>query len=328
MALTNVYVTDPLVDVTGDPINLAAGASDTETFFAVYTVTQDDINNGFVENQATVFGTDPNGDVVSDLSDDDSILEDDSTIINTCQNPDISIEKTGVFNDENGDGIAQEGETISYFFTVTNTGDVTLYNITLADELPGIEIEGGPIEILEPGESDNTTFTATYVITAEDIENGEVVNQAIITGEDSDGNQVSDESDDPINTTNIDINGDGDPDDPTVTTLPLVLGDAFEIFNGITPDGDGLNDFFNVFGIQEYPNNNMKIYNRWGVLVFETDGYGGTDGKENVFRGISQGRVTIRQNKELPTGTYFYVLTFSGDNPGKNIYSGYLYLNR
>ncbi len=336
VALSNVYITDPLVNVTGTPIDLEAGASDTETFFAVYTVTQEDIDNGFISNQATVFGTTLDGVVVQDFSDDNSILENDPTVTNTCQNPpDISIEKTGVFNDENGDGIAQEGESISYFFTVTNTGEVTLYNIILTDELPGIEIEGGPIEILEPGESDNTTFTATYIITAEDIENGEVINQAIITGEDSNGNQVSDESDDPINTTNSDIDGDGDPDDPTITTLPLVLGGAFEIFNGITPDGDGLNDFFYVFGIQEYPNNNMKIYNRWGVLVYETDGYGGTDGKQNVFRGISEGRVTVRKNEELPTGTYFYVLTFKGsmegvDFPtgGKNKYSGYLYINK
>ncbi|MBT8276603.1 MAG: gliding motility-associated C-terminal domain-containing protein, partial [Bacteroidia bacterium] len=103
----------------------------------------------------------------------------------------------------------------------------------------------------------------------------------------------------------------------------------FEIFNGITPDGDGLNDLFRVVGIEEYPNNNMKIFNRWGVLVWETDGYGGSNGEENVFRGISDGRATVRQGDMLPTGTYYYVLTFLGeDNPGESSYAGYLYINR
>jgi gliding motility-associated-like protein len=102
----------------------------------------------------------------------------------------------------------------------------------------------------------------------------------------------------------------------------------FEIFNGVTPDDDGYNDYFIITGIENYPNNNMKIYNRWGVLVFETDNYGGTNGSENVFRGISEGRTTIRQNERLPAGTYYYILTFSADNPGKSSYAGYLYVNR
>ena len=59
----------------------------------------------------------------------------------------------------------------------------------------------------------------------------------------------------------------------------------------------------------------MQIFNRWGVLVYETVGYGGSSGSENVFRGISEGRVTIAESKELPTGTYYYVLKFPGNGP-------------
>jgi large repetitive protein len=68
----------------------------------------------------------------------------------------------------------------------------------------------------------------------------------------------------------------------------------------------------------------MQIMNRWGVLVYETDGYGG----ENVFRGISEGRAIINANKELPTGTYYYILNFVNENPGKTSYAGYLYINK
>jgi gliding motility-associated-like protein len=197
----------------------------------------------------------------------------------------------------------------------------------ITDDLPGIVIEGGPIAVLLPGETDSDTFTGTYVLTQADLDAQMVVNQAVATGTDINGNEVSDLSDDPNDPTNADPDGDGEPDDPTIVILPSV-SPPFEIFNGITPDGDGLNDFFNVFGIEEYPENNMKIFNRWGVLVWETDGYGGSNGRENVFEGISDGRSTIRQGDRLPTGTYFYVLTFPGDNPGKSNYSGYLYINR
>ena len=73
----------------------------------------------------------------------------------------------------------------------------------------------------------------------------------------------------------------------------------------------------------------MQIFNRWGVLIYETDNYGGSSGSENVFRGISEGRVTIRESEMLPTGTYFYILRFTGNNdPGQKSYSGYLYINR
>jgi len=109
----------------------------------------------------------------------------------------MSLEKAGVYNDDNGDGLPQVGETISYSFSVTNTGNVTLYNIELVDDLPGIEVIGGPIAVLEPGETDTDTFTAIYAITEEDIENGEVINQAIATGTTEDGTEVNDISDDP-----------------------------------------------------------------------------------------------------------------------------------
>uniref|UniRef100_UPI002300C920 gliding motility-associated C-terminal domain-containing protein n=1 Tax=Aequorivita sinensis TaxID=1382458 RepID=UPI002300C920 len=310
VSLTNVIITDPLVTVTGGPIDLAAGEEDVTTFTATYIISQTDVDAGFIENQALAEGIAPAGNIVSDLSDHTSYLEDNPTITSLCNNPSISLEKSGVFNDENGDGASDVGETISYTFVVTNTGDVTLYNITISDPLPGIVMSGGPIEVLQPGEVDSTTFTATYSITQQDIDNGEVVNLATVTGEDNTGATVEDEAE-------------------AVVVLPDVLGVVFEIFNGITPNGDGMNDFFWIRGINNYPNNNVKIFNRWGVLVYETDGYGqGEDDSINTFRGISEGRVTVQKDKELPTGTYFYILTFQGENPGKDTYTGYLYINR
>ena len=88
---------------------------------------------------------------------------------------------------------------------------------------------------------------------------------------------------------------------------------------------NGLNDYMQINGIENYPQNNFKVFNRWGVQVFEINGY---DNVSKRFEGISEGRTTIRQGERLPAGTYYYVLTFSGDNPGQQAYTGYLYINR
>ncbi|PRP65607.1 hypothetical protein BST86_00120 [Nonlabens agnitus] len=113
--LTNVTVTDPLLDgangtLTGGPIaTLAPGATDTTTFSGSYTIQQSDIDAQSVSNQATATGTTPDGDDVSDLSDDNSNLENDPTDTNLPEDSEISIIKTSVFNDENGDGFCSVG---------------------------------------------------------------------------------------------------------------------------------------------------------------------------------------------------------------------------
>jgi gliding motility-associated-like protein len=102
-------------------------------------------------------------------------------------------------------------------------------------------------------------------------------------------------------------------------------GDGLEIFDIMTPNGDGLNDVFVIRGIHKYPNNTVKIYNRWGVLVYETIGYGVND---NYFRGFSNGRVTITGTEQLPVGTYYFVLTYVNDAGEEKDLAGPIYINR
>ncbi len=99
--------------------------------------------------------------------------------------------------------------------------------------------------------------------------------------------------------------------------------DELIIYNGITPDGDGQNDYFFIENITQHPGNTVHIFNRWGVKVFETAEY---DTAGNVFRGFSSGRVTVTQNDKLPAGTYFYVIEYpvQGTMVKK---SGYLYIS-
>ena len=96
--------------------------------------------------------------------------------MNVEKNPLLSIVKSGSFVDGNSDGYANVGETINYTFTVKNEGNVTLTNVTVTD--PKVTVVGGPIT-LGVGETDSTTFTASYVITQADIDAGKVDNTAL-----------------------------------------------------------------------------------------------------------------------------------------------------
>ncbi|APG60646.1 cadherin domain-containing protein [Christiangramia salexigens] len=96
-----------------------------------------------------------------------------------------------------------------------------------------------------------------------------------------------------------------------------------EVIQKISPNGDGINDYFQVLGISAFGENTVEIFNRWGIKVFETKNYGSA---ENVFRGISEGRLTVKQGEELPAGTYYYIIRFNNNGPASK--SGYLYINR
>jgi gliding motility-associated-like protein len=88
---------------------------------------------------------------------------------------------------------------------------------------------------------------------------------------------------------------------------------------------NGENDVFVIRNIENYPNNSVKIYNRWGVIVYDVDSYG-QDNK--FFSGISDGRTTINRNEELPIGTYFYVIRYVNLEGVEKQRSGYLFINK
>ena len=96
-------------------------------------------------------------------------------------------------------------------------------------------------------------------------------------------------------------------------------------YNALSPDGDGLNDVFIIEGLECYPNNTVEIYNRWGILVYDEQGY---DNALKSFKGKSEGRNTYNKNELLPDGTYFYILKYTDEENKNHDKSGYLYLNR
>lgn len=115
------------------------------------------------------------------------------------------------------------------------------------------------------------------------------------------------------------------------------IGTDLVVFNGISSgELDGKNDFFAIKNISQFPENTLKIFNRWGVKVFDVDGYdaepvSSTNFQESTkaFRGKSQGRINIKEDDLLPVGTYYYVLTYIvGAQGGEKTKAGYLYINR
>ncbi|KAA5533989.1 gliding motility-associated C-terminal domain-containing protein, partial [Paenimyroides baculatum] len=113
----------------------------------------------------------------------------------------------------------------------------------------------------------------------------------------------------------------------TSFTQTIHLSCAIEVFNAVTPNGDGHNDELLLNGIECYPGNTVAIYNRWGVLVYETKDY---NSRGNTFKGFSEGRVTVNKDPKLPTGTYYYLIKYNYDLGNGQIYpieqSGYLHL--
>ena len=111
------------------------------------------------------------------------------------------------------------------------------------------------------------------------------------------------------------------PDD-TVQIASIMIYDSqapceIEVFNGITPNGDGNNDFFYIRNIDGFPKNTVDIYNRWGQQLSHIEGYDNADKK---WKG------TIGNGEALaPTGTYFYVIDL-GD--GSSPYKGWIELLR
>ncbi|KAB2716244.1 DUF11 domain-containing protein, partial [Brucella intermedia] len=177
VTLTDVTVNDPLltnagIAVTPGPQTLAPGG--TATFTATYQPTQADIDAGKVENTATGTGTPPTGVPI--------VSPPDTVVVPPDQTSGMTIEKTGTLNDKDGDGLLDQGESISYSFLVRNTGNVTLTNVTVNDPLlanAGIAVTPGP-QTLAPGGT--ATFTATYQPTQADIDAGKVENTATGTG--------------------------------------------------------------------------------------------------------------------------------------------------
>ena len=137
-----------------------------------YTVTEKDIIAGKIRNLATAEGKDPTGKDVKG--------EGEETVTTKESNPQITVTKKTTSKPANGETYAL-GEKITYEITAKNTGNLTLTNVTVSDELTGntgdkaFKIEG------EFKPNDEVTFKTSYTVKESDL-GKKVVNVATATG--------------------------------------------------------------------------------------------------------------------------------------------------
>ncbi|WP_159075809.1 BspA family leucine-rich repeat surface protein, partial [Muricauda brasiliensis] len=133
---------------------------------------------------------------------------------------------------------------------------------------------------------------------------------------DDDGDGYSDETEqeegsDPKDASSIPEDsvdeGDDNGDSPGISEPLLVPAQAF------TPNGDGNNDAWIIPGIDNYPNNNVRVYNRWGHEVFGTKSY------RNNWEGFYKSR-----NEKLPAGSYLYIIDLGN---GSAPLQGWIFIN-
>ena len=137
-----------------------------------YVLTQRNVDEGAVHNEATVEGQSRNGSAEDDA-------EADLPVVGT---DDISLLKSAAaVVDANGSGRTDAGDTISYTFTVTNEGTTTLTGISVSDPRLGAAVTCDATE-LAPGESTVCAAGTPVVLTQAEIDAGEIENTATATG--------------------------------------------------------------------------------------------------------------------------------------------------
>ncbi|NQX85281.1 MAG: gliding motility-associated C-terminal domain-containing protein [Flavobacteriaceae bacterium] len=213
------------------------------------------------------------------------------------------------------------GDTIEFTVTIENTGSATLVDLSFTDEIKDFNEQDlvltqelmfessdmeSPEGVLLVG--DVATYTAKFTVTQDAIKFGGIYYSVTGMGTSPSGSVIEDTSDD-----GDDLDGNTE-DDRTVVELGCLM-----VFNEFSPNGDGINDFFVINCLENYPNNKLEVYNRWGNMVYEMKGY------DNSWSGSSNGRSIHNSSHKLPIGTYYYVLNL-GDGSKPN--TGWIYINR
>ena len=166
----------------GSSTSLAPGQS--ATFTGTYVVTQADLDNGSINDSAIASGSPPSGPPIDSPP--------STASVPVTQSPALSIVKSAA-----PASVSAVGDTVTYTFAVTNTGNVDLTGVSVDDtqQPPAGSLASGPTcqslsspsgscsgssTSLAPGQS--ATFTATYIVTQADLDNGSINDSAIASG--------------------------------------------------------------------------------------------------------------------------------------------------
>ncbi len=253
----------------------------------------------------------------------------------TPPSPQIGIAKTVSTPMRQMDGF--DSNIITYKITVENYGNVSLKNIQVTDDLTKsfpfptqFSLQGVPTTskgILQANSGydgrvnnkllkinstmlvgENDTIQFTVKVTPFNFIMGPYYNTATASAIDPDGKLTEDIS---TQGTNPDPDKNGIPDEGLATVVMLEKV-TVRVPEGFSPNGDGINDMLMIENLDN-ERISLQIFNPLGVLIYKNDDY------QNEWNGISN------QGKEIPDGTYYYVLSKRGD---KEKYHSFLTVNR
>ncbi len=278
--------TESLVILT--TVNVPTG--DTDEYLNVAAITASDLVDP---------DSNPSQGVDQDDFSDGLADDDEASVLVTPQTTDIAVTKTV---DNTSPNI---GDQVVFTITLTNQGSVSATNIGIEEQLPaGYQLITSQASIGAYDEvsgfwevnSLDALGTASLQLTVEILDVNDYLNTASLAFVDQ-----------------LDVNRSNDSDQAVVEPSCLT------VYNEFSPNGDGVNDLFKIDCISRYPNNVLKVYNRWGNIVYEQRSY------NNDWDGTSNGRATVQQGDQLPVGTYYYVLDLGDGSAPK---TDWLYINR
>jgi gliding motility-associated-like protein len=251
--------------------------------------------------------------------------------------------RIGVAKDVIGPDYLTDGSfNITYIIYVKNYANRILQGIQLTDDLDQAFPDATQIKIVTPPsvngglsanisfngrsdkdlivgasssmaalESDSLTFTINVKIAAGSYSN-------IALGSYTENNKIFTDTSTAGKDPDLNNNNSGnDPDENHGTPIIIPVIDL-EIPEGFSPNGDGVNDYFVITGLERYPDASIRIFNRWGSIVYDKERY------QNNWDGVSVNKLTVGHSP-LPAGTYFYLLKL-GDKEG-TVIKGYIYVN-
>ncbi|MBL0737404.1 gliding motility-associated C-terminal domain-containing protein [Flavobacterium sp. GN10] len=188
------------------------------------------------------------------------------------------------------------GDQVTFTITVNNVGEGDFINTLVSDLLPS------GLQLVSSSATSGTYDPATQLWTIPTLNAGQSVVLTIVAEVLPNGNYTS------VATveTSTPLDVDASNNSASVTLEPICL----TVYNEFTPNNDGKNDLFRIDCIESYPNNELKVFNRYGALVYSKAHY------ENDWNGTANVSGVINRGDMLPTGTYFYVITI-GDGTVK-----------
>ena len=308
---TFTYTPDPNFNGT-DTFNYTVCDDDDNCDVVTVTITVVPVNDG-PQAEDDVYTIDEDIVLNGDLSTNDIDIDGDNLVYTVLDGPDhgiLVINPDGTFTytpDEDYFGPDSFTYTVTDAAGVTDTANVTItVNSILDPEANNDQYTTDEDVAISGNVSDNDIDTDGYTYTVTDgPDNGTLVfnTDGTFTYTPNQNYNGFDEF------TYTACDDDNNCYEATVTIIVVpTTDDTLDIPAGFSPNGDNVNDTFHIENIDQYPDNNLKIFNRWGNIVYETDGYNSS----SEWNGTTDAGGVVVGSK-VPEGTYFYVL-----DPGKS----------